>query len=179
MSTTNTEKQNKRTTVNSSMFNNDPVSLAYLLVRNTGGDAAALAAAQKTVLSAFELVPDVLMEMKEKADQRVQQEKQKADRLAQELTATSEQLQAARKMVVDRMMKKLLAAGIPEDKAKERVQRETKAIDANLSMIEEKMKRHNVQAKPQQSQAGQKTKQRSQRPVKFGSLQGGTRTISL
>jgi len=174
---TKAEKQNKRTTVNSSMFNNDPVSLAYLLVRNTGGDAGALAAAQQTVLSAFELVPDVLLEMKEKADQRVQQEKQKADRLAVDLTSTSEQLKAARRMVEDRMLKKLLAAGIPEDKARERIGRETKAIDANISAIEEKMKRHNIQAKAQQPVKAQK--QRTQRPVSLGSLKGGVRTISL
>lgn len=177
MSTTNTAKQNKRTTVNSSMFNNDPVSLAYLLVRNTGGDAAALAAAQQTVLSAFDLVPDVIQEMKEKADQRVQQEQLKANRLAVDLTSTSEQLQAARKIVTDRMMQKLLAAGISEDKARERVERETKAIDTNLSIIEEKMKRNNIQAKPQE--AAKVVKHRTQRPVVMGSLKGGTRTISL
>ncbi len=144
MSSTNNVK-NVRTTVNSTLFNNDPVNLAYLLVKNTDGDAKRLNEAHECFLQAMGLVPDVLKELADAATLKANAANQRAQKLAQDLEQTSTELLQARELVASRMLKKLTDGGIPLEQAKERVQRELSGLNANLERVNTRLA--SVQAK--------------------------------
>lgn len=183
MAATQTVKAKKRTTVSSSLFSGDAVNLAFLLVRNTDGDATKLKHAQETIQQAFSLVPDVLEDMKNDADAKVLKIKTKAERIGNDLNLVKSQFQQKGDEIKERMLNAYLAKGVPQDRAEELVNEQYRktvtGIDKRMKQLKVQPKKEEPKRAVQNTSTANVARMTKNRPGNSITLQQTSKTFSI